>query len=157
MTRIAFLGLGAMGQRMAAHLVEQHELTVYNRTPSRAQKLVELGATLAEVAFMASRVSHVVRLQTNSPVSSMFLCESLWLSSGDEAPRLAENMTVGGAIGYRVEKAVRRQVHDAVSIDRAYPTDRSGNYQAVEWVLRKTVIGLSRFIEHGFSPLWDGD
>ena len=36
MTRIAFLGLGAMGQRMAMHLVSEHDLTVYNRTPSPA-------------------------------------------------------------------------------------------------------------------------
>jgi 3-hydroxyisobutyrate dehydrogenase len=34
--RIAFLGLGAIGTPMAAHLARRHQLTVWNRTPARA-------------------------------------------------------------------------------------------------------------------------
>ncbi len=34
--RISFLGLGAIGRPMAAHLARSHELTVWNRTASRA-------------------------------------------------------------------------------------------------------------------------
>jgi 3-hydroxyisobutyrate dehydrogenase len=34
--RVAFLGLGAMGRPMAAHVARAHDLTVWNRTPSRA-------------------------------------------------------------------------------------------------------------------------
>jgi hypothetical protein len=45
-------------------------------------------ASGAEVSFMASRRSHVARLQTNSPVSSMKAWASL--------PALAENATIGG-------------------------------------------------------------
>jgi 3-hydroxyisobutyrate dehydrogenase len=48
MTRIAFLGLGQMGGPMAARLLDAgHELTVWNRTPEKAQPLVEKGARLA--------------------------------------------------------------------------------------------------------------
>ena len=37
--KITFLGLGAMGYPMAGHLVKQgHDVTVYNRTPSTAEK-----------------------------------------------------------------------------------------------------------------------
>jgi 3-hydroxyisobutyrate dehydrogenase-like beta-hydroxyacid dehydrogenase len=37
MTRVAFLGVGAMGGRMARRLLDVgHELTVWNRTPSKA-------------------------------------------------------------------------------------------------------------------------
>lgn len=44
--KIAFLGLGAMGLRMAARLLEAgHDLSVFNRTPDRAAPLVERGAT----------------------------------------------------------------------------------------------------------------
>ena len=47
-TRIAFVGLGAMGARMARRLLEAgHELAVWNRTPERARPLVELGAAAA--------------------------------------------------------------------------------------------------------------
>lgn len=43
--RIAFLGLGRMGQPMARNLLGgPHLVTVFNRTPGRASALVELGA-----------------------------------------------------------------------------------------------------------------
>jgi 3-hydroxyisobutyrate dehydrogenase len=48
MSKIAFLGLGAMGSRMAAALVaEEHVVTVWNRDPARAAPLREVGASLA--------------------------------------------------------------------------------------------------------------
>ena len=46
--RVAFLGLGIMGSRMAANLVRKgHEVVVWNRTPERAQPLAEKGARAA--------------------------------------------------------------------------------------------------------------
>jgi 3-hydroxyisobutyrate dehydrogenase-like beta-hydroxyacid dehydrogenase len=46
--RIAFLGLGAMGARMAARLIAAgHRLTVFNRTPGRDAALVAAGAVRA--------------------------------------------------------------------------------------------------------------
>ncbi|HUZ21797.1 MAG TPA: NAD(P)-dependent oxidoreductase [Acidimicrobiales bacterium] len=45
MTKVAFIGLGLMGSRMATRLIEAgHELTVWNRTPERAEQLAKLGA-----------------------------------------------------------------------------------------------------------------
>ena len=43
MAKVAFLGLGIMGFPMAGHLVKKggHEVTVYNRTPAKAQAWVE--------------------------------------------------------------------------------------------------------------------
>ncbi|MEH6462413.1 MAG: NAD(P)-dependent oxidoreductase [Shewanella psychromarinicola] len=42
MAKVAFIGLGVMGYPMAGHLVKQgHDLTVYNRTASKAQQWVE--------------------------------------------------------------------------------------------------------------------
>jgi 3-hydroxyisobutyrate dehydrogenase len=35
--KVSFLGLGAIGRPMAAHLAKQHELTVWNRTAERAR------------------------------------------------------------------------------------------------------------------------
>ena len=37
MTKVAFLGLGAIGAPMAAHLAGRHELVVWNRTASKAE------------------------------------------------------------------------------------------------------------------------
>jgi 3-hydroxyisobutyrate dehydrogenase and related beta-hydroxyacid dehydrogenases len=48
MSKVAFLGLGMMGSRMATRLLEAgHEVTVWNRTSARAAPLVQLGATAA--------------------------------------------------------------------------------------------------------------
>src|SRR5688500_628234 len=42
MAKVAFVGLGVMGYPMARHLAQKggHELTVYNRTPAKAEKWV---------------------------------------------------------------------------------------------------------------------
>lgn len=48
MTRITFLGLGAMGSRMAARLVAAgHAVTVWNRSPQVAEALRAQGAMVA--------------------------------------------------------------------------------------------------------------
>jgi 3-hydroxyisobutyrate dehydrogenase-like beta-hydroxyacid dehydrogenase len=60
MTRVAFLGLGAMGRPMAARLLEAgHDLTVWNRTPGRDEELVAAGATRAETPAAAARDADV--------------------------------------------------------------------------------------------------
>jgi 3-hydroxyisobutyrate dehydrogenase len=47
MARVAFIGLGKMGLGMATRLLEAgHQLSVYNRTASRAEPLVRQGACL---------------------------------------------------------------------------------------------------------------
>lgn len=51
MTRVAFLGLGAIGAPMAGHLIDPSiDLTVWNRTPSRAVPLHDRGARVANSA-----------------------------------------------------------------------------------------------------------
>jgi 3-hydroxyisobutyrate dehydrogenase/2-hydroxy-3-oxopropionate reductase len=45
MSRVAFLGAGAMGSRMARRLLDAgHDLTVWNRTPARTEPLLAAGA-----------------------------------------------------------------------------------------------------------------
>lgn len=65
-TRIAFLGLGAMGSRMADRLLQAgHALTVWNRRPEAAAELVAAGARQAatprEAAEGADFVISMVR------------------------------------------------------------------------------------------------
>ena len=55
MSKIAFLGLGMMGGRMAIRLLEAgHEVTVWNRTSGRAAPLTRLGATAASTPAEAA-------------------------------------------------------------------------------------------------------
>ncbi len=66
MSKIAVLGLGAMGSRMAANLIKAgHSVTVWNRSPAAAEGLVAAGARLAttpkEAAIGADFVMAMVR------------------------------------------------------------------------------------------------
>ena len=59
--KIAFLGLGKMGLPMARRLLEAgHELTVWNRSPERAEALVAAGATLAGSPAKAAQTANAV-------------------------------------------------------------------------------------------------
>jgi 3-hydroxyisobutyrate dehydrogenase-like beta-hydroxyacid dehydrogenase len=79
MSKIAFLGLGAMGSRMAASLLAAgHELTVWNRDPAKAASLRESGATLApSPRAAASEVEFVISMLRDDAAS-----RQVWL---DEA------------------------------------------------------------------------
>lgn len=63
--RIAFLGTGRMGTELALHLLADHELTVWNRTASRTERLAEAGAGVAATPAEAVEGAEVV-------VSSLF-------------------------------------------------------------------------------------
>lgn len=59
--RIAVLGLGRMGQALAGRLIEAgHEVTVWNRSPQRADELRRSGATLAASPVEAIEPAQVV-------------------------------------------------------------------------------------------------
>lgn len=70
MTRtIGFIGLGIMGKPMARHLVKAgYPLVVYNRTASKAQELVELGAKQAgSPREVASLSEIIITMVSDSP------------------------------------------------------------------------------------------
>ncbi|AXK44264.1 NAD(P)-dependent oxidoreductase [Brachybacterium saurashtrense] len=58
--RIAFLGTGRMGTELALHLLPDHELTVWNRTPERTARLAEAGAAVAATADEAVGGAEIV-------------------------------------------------------------------------------------------------
>lgn len=61
--RIAFIGLGVMGNGMACRLVESgYDVTVYNRTRAKAEEIAGLGARVADTPADAAREADVVML-----------------------------------------------------------------------------------------------
>jgi 3-hydroxyisobutyrate dehydrogenase-like beta-hydroxyacid dehydrogenase len=61
--KVGFIGLGHMGAAMAARLLQAgHEVTVYNRTPSKAQRLIDRGAHLAARVAEACRADAVITM-----------------------------------------------------------------------------------------------
>src|SRR5689334_10636864 len=61
MTRLAFIGLGAMGSRLARRLLDaRHPVAGYNRTPSKARELEAAGLKLADSPRAAAEGAAVV-------------------------------------------------------------------------------------------------
>lgn len=61
MSRVALLGLGAMGSRMAAHLAAAHQVVVWNRTSSTADAVASaVGASVASTPAEAAIGAEVV-------------------------------------------------------------------------------------------------
>ena len=66
--KIGFIGLGLMGRPMALNLVKAgHRLTVWNRTPERAQELVTAGAVLAKSPREVAAASDVLMTIVSDP------------------------------------------------------------------------------------------
>jgi 3-hydroxyisobutyrate dehydrogenase len=76
MTQVAFLGLGAMGSRMAMNILAAgHGLTVYNRSPARAASLRERGADAANTPRAAVAGADIVI----SMVADDTAARAIWL------------------------------------------------------------------------------
>lgn len=92
MRKIAILGLGAMGSRMAAAaLAAGYEVWVWNRSPGRARQLLEQGAHWAQDPADAARKAQVVMSMVRDDEAS----REVWRHPGHGAlAQLAE-----GSIG----------------------------------------------------------
>jgi 3-hydroxyisobutyrate dehydrogenase/2-hydroxy-3-oxopropionate reductase len=95
--RVAVIGLGAMGSRMARRLLDAgHELVVWNRTAEKAAQLVEEGAALGESPADAARRAEVVITMLANPDALREVTERL--VEGVAAPTtVIEMSTVGPA------------------------------------------------------------
>src|SRR5512146_932177 len=85
--RVAFLGLGIMGQRMAANLVKAgHQVTVWNRTPGKTVT----GAPTAATPRQAAADAEVVWMC----VSDTAAVEQVLFGENGVEPALREGMVV---------------------------------------------------------------
>jgi 3-hydroxyisobutyrate dehydrogenase-like beta-hydroxyacid dehydrogenase len=81
--KVGFIGLGHMGVAMAGNLLQAgHEVTIYNRTPSKAQGLIDLGARpAAQAADVFQRVVVITMLADDDAVEGVVF--------GQDGPRTA--------------------------------------------------------------------
>ena len=110
MTRVAFLGLGIMGSRMAANVARAgFELTVWNRTASVAEQFgaehtgTRVAATPADAAAEAEIVvTMVVRLNcgvNSSPKLGRFSVPAFFFSSQTGDSGRNGRITISGIAG----------------------------------------------------------
>ncbi|TLY64247.1 MAG: NAD(P)-dependent oxidoreductase [Gammaproteobacteria bacterium] len=75
--KIGFIGLGRMGSAMAANLVKaRHDVTVFNRSPDKRCKLVELGAhEAARIADACRGEAVITMLADDAALSNVTLTD----------------------------------------------------------------------------------
>lgn len=105
--KAGFIGMGSMGRGMAASLIRAgHEVTVYNRTPEKAQPLVAQGARLAESIAEACRADIVITMLANDEaVESVVLGDYGVLASLPAGTVHVSSSTIGVSTAQRLHAA----------------------------------------------------
>jgi 3-hydroxyisobutyrate dehydrogenase/2-hydroxy-3-oxopropionate reductase len=113
MARVAVLGLGAMGSRIAARLLDAgHELVVWNRTPERAEPLVARGAEAAPTPAAAADGAELVLTMLADPdaLFAVVTGEDGLTAGVREGATVVEMSTVGPAAVRRLRELLPRGV-----------------------------------------------
>lgn len=100
--KLAFIGLGIMGSRMAANLLKAgHQVYVYNRTKEKARDLLDQGADWAESPHAAAEQAEVVLTMLANPEAvsetsddflSSDLSGKLWMDCSTVNPAFSRSM-----------------------------------------------------------------
>ena len=109
MARVAFIGLGVMGYPMAGHLAAKgHEVTVYNRTASRAEAWVaEHGNARADTPAAATAGAEIVFacVGNDADLRSVTLGEGGAFEGLDRGAVLVDHTTASAAIARELAAA----------------------------------------------------
>ncbi len=110
-TKVSFIGLGAMGSRMAGRLLAAgYDLTVYNRRRERARPLEERGAKVASTPAEAARQAEVVFVSVADDAAaeaviagpdgalSAVAPDAIIINTSTVSPRLSRRLSEAGLI-----------------------------------------------------------
>lgn len=106
--KIGFIGIGVMGEAMASHLLNaNHELYVYNRTKSKADRLVAAGATWCDdvksIAQCCDLIFTIIGVPTD--VESVYLGEDGLVNHAKEKTILVDMTTSTPDLAKRIYEA----------------------------------------------------
>lgn len=111
---IGFVGTGAMGKSMAGHLIDKgYEVNVYNRTKSKADDLVEKGATWCDTIATLSEKSDIIISIVGYPkdVESIYLSQDGILNHAKANSIVIDMTTSSPALAHDIyEKAKERNI-----------------------------------------------
>ena len=110
--RIGFIGLGIMGKPMAGHILRKgYDLTVYNRTASKAASLVESGAKeAASPAAVASQTDIIITIVSDTPDVEAVVAGASGIIQGIRPGSLVVDMST---IAPAMEKILDQQLQAA--------------------------------------------
>ncbi|MEY9139230.1 NAD(P)-dependent oxidoreductase [Mammaliicoccus lentus] len=111
---IGFVGTGVMGKSMAGHLIDKgYEVNVYNRTKSKADDLVEKGATWCDTIATLSEKSDIIISIVGYPkdVESIYLSQGGILNHAKANSIVIDMTTSSPALAHDIyEKAKERNI-----------------------------------------------
>ena len=111
---IGWIGTGVMGKSMAKHLINKgYTLQVYNRTASKADELVSLGATFKTPVEIAKEAD-VLFMMLGFPqdVEAMALGENGVINHMKEGSYLIDCTTSSPGLAIKVDEAAKkRNIH----------------------------------------------
>jgi 2-hydroxy-3-oxopropionate reductase len=105
---VGFIGLGIMGAPMATHLRRAgYPMVVYNRTPSKMEPLITLGAEAShDCEELAARSSIVISMVSDSPdVECVYLGAQGVLAGARPGTLLIDMSTISPVVAQRVASA----------------------------------------------------
>jgi 3-hydroxyisobutyrate dehydrogenase len=112
--RIGWIGAGRMGSEMATRLLKSgYDVAIYNRTRSKAEPLIELGATLVEHPVdLADRDIVFIMVSAPKDLEAVTVGDDGLLTSGTQSPgMIIDSSTVSMEVSARIrEQAGERGV-----------------------------------------------
>ena len=135
---LAFVGLGAMGSRLATRLLAAgYAVTGYNRTPSKAQALVDRGLKIAPTPRQAAAAADVVfTMVSDDAALRMVIFGDDGILAGLRADATLVEMST-------VSPAITREIGDAVALrgGRMIDAPISGSTVSVEQGVASVQVG----------------
>jgi 3-hydroxyisobutyrate dehydrogenase-like beta-hydroxyacid dehydrogenase len=152
MANLGYIGLGAMGSRMAARLIDKgHTVTGYNRTKSKAQWLIDKGmkwgdsprkvAEAADVIFVMVTDSKALDGVANGPDG--------FIAGLGNGKVVADSSTVSPAISREIAEKVRAKGADMVD------TPVSGSVATLEAGKLAVMVGGRKATFDQIKPILD--
>ena len=107
--KIGFIGLGHMGSAMASNLLKAgHDVTVFNRSPGRSRKLIELGAHEAtDVAGVCHTQVVITMLADDGAVAGVALAHDSLIANLPKGAIHISMSTISAELSRRLAQAHR--------------------------------------------------
>ncbi|MGD9016823.1 MAG: NAD(P)-dependent oxidoreductase [Desulfobacterales bacterium] len=150
--RLGWIGTGVMGRWMCQHLVAAgYPVVVNNRTPAKAQPLIDSGATWAENPSAVAQAADVVFTMIGFPedVEAVYFGDKGILEASRKGTILVDMTTTRPSLAKRIDDAARE--HGAVAIDAPV----SGGDVGAKNAKLSIMVGGDRQTAERLTPLFD--
>lgn len=151
-TRIGWIGTGVMGSSMCGHLIKAgFSATVYSRTKTKAQGLLDQGAAWADSPSAVAAASDVIFSIVGFPadVREVLLGETGALAGASEGAILVDMTTSEPSLAVEIAEAAQaRSVH---SVDAPV----SGGDVGAKNAALSIMIGGEEEVVSALQPCWD--